>query len=154
MSPGEAIAAGAASGVGVTGLGLLIVRHLVSKWLEGIDNLPTRLEEVKAELMDEIEKLRGELAGHRAHGDDAVESVRRYAETELNAQRAGGHTLREKVGLDIGVLSNRVDVNEREIREMKNDIRASREDLHRVDANVILIASKVGVTPLMPGQRQ
>lgn len=133
---------------------MLVIRHLVSRWLEGIDNLPTKLEEAKDEMMGEINKLRTEIGKQREHGDDSIEGVRRYAEAELNAQRASGHTLREKVGLDIGVLSNRVDVNEREIGEMKSDIRAFREDLHRVDANVILIASKVGVTPQMPGQRQ
>jgi len=154
MSPGEAIAAGAASGLGVTGLGLLIVRHLVSKWLEGIDNLPTRLEEVKDEMMGEINKLRQEIGEQRTHSDDAVEGVRRYAETELNAQRAGGHTLREKVGLDIGVLTNRVSVAEGQIDELKGDMKGFREDLHRVDANVILIASKLNVQPQMPGQRQ
>lgn len=153
MSPAEAIGTGAASGLGVVGLGLLILRHLVSKWLEGIDNLPTKLEEAKDEMMIEINKLRGELQGHREHGDTSVEGVRRHADTEFSRIIASGHKLREDVGLQVGVLTNRVSVAEKRIDEINGEIRDFRDDLHRVDANVILIASKVGVTPVMPGDR-
>lgn len=154
MTPVEAVGTGALSGAGVLGIGMLILRHLVSKWLQSIDNLPGQLDEVRDELMGEIDKVRRELTGNREHGDTSIAAVRQYAETELNAQRASGHNLREKVGLDVGVLMNRVSVAEKRIDEMGDEITKFREDLHRVDSNVILIAAKLEIKPVMPGQRQ
>lgn len=154
MSPGEAIGVGSVSGLGVLGLGTLFIRHLVTRWLEGVDAIPGKLDEVRDEVSDEINKLRAELDKQREHVDTSIDGVRLHTDTEFGRMISSGHTLREKVNLEIGVLTNRVAVAERGIDELKGEVKDFREDLHRVDSNVILIASKLNVTPLMPGGRQ
>lgn len=155
MSPAEAIAAGSVAGLTVVGGGTMFIRHLVTKWLENVDSLPDLVENNRRKLEADTAKLRAhaesELAKMRTHVDITANDVRRYAEHEFEVMRSTGHQLQNRVGVEIGVLTNRVQVAEKAIEELKDDVAEFREDLHRVDSNVILIASKVGVTPLMPG---
>lgn len=157
MSPTEAIAAGGASGLTVVTLGTIFIRHLVTQWLKKIDELPGRIEKAKQDLERDTARLRvhvdTESGKLRTHVDTSTTDVRRYAEHEFELMRNSGHVLQNKVGIDIGVLSNRVSVAEKSIDELKDEVAEFREDLHRVDSNVILIAAKVGAEPLLPRRR-
>lgn len=157
MSPTEAIGYGAASGVGVVSLGTLFIRHLVTRWLSQVDELPQKLEEIRDEFEKEVAKIRREIdaeaRGLRERVDTGTSGVRSYAEHEFQIMRESGHELRRQVGLDTGNLANRVTVAERDIQEQKGEMRHFREDLRRVDANLVMVATKLGLQPLMPEER-
>lgn len=161
MSPGEAIAVGGGSGLGVVGLFTLFGRHLFSRWLKNIDDLPEKLEESKRDLHRSFDEFKREINETlESNGRDMVRDIgvikgdneRAIDDTnkEMVKLRDSAHRHREQTGVDLGRVSNRVDNLERTQNEMKQDVRSLESRLHRVDLNVVAVAVKLGIEPVMP----
>lgn len=156
MSPGEAIAVGGGTGSVVLILGSLFVKRLFTRWLEGLDSLPDKLELFKTELLEDIdnfkEKTSRDVGAVRGDNDRAIEDIRRRYDAENLKLREDAHAHREWTGTQVGSLTNRVATNERDTAEARRDIREIRANLHRVDSNVVMIAASMGLKPVMPAR--
>ncbi len=143
MTPGEVATLAAGGGFVGTGLGGILVRYLVNKWIRDLDKFQNDTISNQAKAMQAIHDLRRESEGARdqlrVNGETAHRELRQHVDYQDSLIRERSHSMAG----DMGILTNKVQVAQRDIEEAMHANREILELIHKLDKDIGILTAAV-----------